>query len=352
MRILVTGGCGFIGANFLLKKVQQFSDSQFLNLDALTYAGNPLSLRDIESAPNYQFAHVDLADYESVRQIVSEFKPDVIVHFAAETHVDRSLKSPLSFLRSNVDGTTHLLEAARECWDGNYAGKVFMHVSTDEVYGELGHTGKFHEELPYRPSSPYSASKAASDHMVNAWFKSFGLPTKITNCSNNYGPLQFPEKLIPLMIRNASTGKPLPVYGDGSNVRDWLYVGDHVEAIWQVMEKGKLGETYCIGGESERTNLDVVKAICRSVSELMNQPMESLERLITFVTDRPGHDFRYAIDTSKIKSELGWQPTVTFEEGLHQTVKWYLENPGWIDSVTSGEYLRWVEEHYGATEHA
>ena len=347
MRILVTGGCGFIGANFLLQYVPSLPDAQFLNIDALTYAGNPLSLKSIAENPNYEFARINLADAESLSQAVTNFQPTHIVHFAAETHVDRSIKYPRDFLNSNIIGTFNLLEAARATWNEHYEGKVFHHVSTDEVYGELGDTGLFSEETPYSPNSPYSASKASSDHLVRAWHQTYGLPVKVTNCSNNYGPYQFPEKLIPVMSLNALAGKPLPVYGKGANIRDWLFVGDHAEAIFKVMTEGKVGETYNIGGNAERTNLDVVHGICAAVADITNQSVDQVKELITFVADRPGHDFRYAIDASKIKNDLGWQPRQSFEEGLHQTVKWYAENTEWIESVKSGDYLQWVESHYG-----
>lgn len=347
MRILVTGGCGFIGANFLNKYVPQLPDVQFLNLDALTYAGNPLSLQSIDDARNYDFRRVNLADFESTSHAVSEFQPTHIIHFAAETHVDRSIKYPRDFLNANIIGTFNLLEAARQTWGENFEGKVFHHVSTDEVFGELGETGLFSETTPYSPNSPYSASKASSDHMVRAWQHTYGLPVKITNCSNNYGPYQFPEKLIPLMSLNALAGKPLPVYGTGANIRDWLFVGDHCEAIFTVMTEGKIGETYNVGGNSERTNLQVVRALCTSVAELTNQPVEKVLQQITFVADRPGHDFRYAIDASKIQRDLGWQPSQTFEAGLHQTVKWYHENPQWVESIKSGDYQIWIDTHYG-----
>jgi len=347
MRILVTGGCGFIGANFLNKFVPQLPNVQFLNLDALTYAGNPLSLQSINDAPNYDFRRVNLADFESTSHAVSELQPTHIVHFAAETHVDRSIKYPRDFLNANIIGTFNLLEAARQTWGENFEGKVFHHVSTDEVFGELGETGLFSETTPYSPNSPYSASKASSDHMVRAWQHTYGLPVKITNCSNNYGPYQFPEKLIPLMSLNALAGKPLPVYGTGANIRDWLFVGDHCEAIFKVMTEGKIGETYNVGGNSERTNLQVVHALCESVADITNQSVEQVTSQITFVADRPGHDFRYAIDASKIQQDLGWQPSQTFEEGLHQTVKWYHENTEWVESIKSGDYQIWIDTHYG-----
>lgn len=346
MRILVTGGCGFIGANFLLRYVPGLPDSQFLNIDALTYAANPLSLAALEDLENYAFARVDLANAEATHQAVDSFDPTHIVHFAAETHVDRSIRYPRDFLNANIVGTFNLLEAARSKWGTDLDGKLFHHVSTDEVFGELGETGSFREDTPYSPNSPYSASKAASDHLVRAWHHTYGLPVKVTNCSNNYGPLQFPEKLIPVMALNALAGKPLPVYGKGANIRDWLYVGDHAEAIYTVMTEGRVGETYNIGGKAERTNIDVVRAICAAVAEITHQKVDTVESLITFVADRPGHDFRYAIDTSKIERELGWRPKQSFEEGLRQTVKWYADNPAWTESVRSGSYLKWIDEHY------
>lgn len=346
MRILVTGGCGFIGANFLLRYVPAMPDTQFLNLDSLTYAGNPLSLAPIEGRKNYSFSRVDLSNWEATHQSVESFRPSHIVHFAAETHVDRSIKYPRDFLNSNIVGTFNLLESARSVWGGSLDGNVFHHVSTDEVFGELGETGKFREDTPYSPNSPYSASKASSDHLVRAWHHTYGLPVKVTNCSNNYGPLQFPEKLIPVMALNALAGKPLPVYGKGENVRDWLFVGDHVEAIFEVMTRGAVGETYNVGGNAERTNMQVVKGICAAVADITHQKVDVLESLITSVPDRPGHDFRYAIDTTKIEDGLGWKPRMSFEDGLRQTVEWYASNPDWIESVKSGAYLRWIDEHY------
>jgi dTDP-glucose 4,6-dehydratase len=287
-----------------------------------------------------------LADAESTLGTVKQFDPTHIVHFAAETHVDRSIKYPRDFLNANIIGTFNLLEAARETWANHFEGRVFHHVSTDEVYGELGETGLFTEKTPYSPNSPYSASKASSDHMVRAWNHTYGLPTKITNCSNNYGPYQFPEKLIPVMSLNALAGKPLPVYGKGKNIRDWLYVRDHARAIFKVLTDGKIGETYNIGGNAERTNLDVVHGICAAVAELTNQPLDQIKELINFVPDRPGHDFRYAIDATKITTELGWLPEESFEQGLLETVRWYAQNSDWVEAVKSGEYLRWINEHY------
>ncbi len=347
MRILVTGGCGFIGANFLLRMVPEHPEVSFLNLDALTYAANPLNLAAIQAAPNYQLAQVDLADEIAVRQTVQSFQPTHVVHFAAETHVDRSIRDPRTTFRTNALGTFNLLESCRELWANHMDEKVFLHVSTDEVFGSLGAEGKFNESTRYAPSSPYSATKAASDHLVRAYHHTFGLPIRVTNCSNNYGPYQFPEKLIPLMTLNAAAGKPLPVYGDGSNVRDWLFVGDHVDAIIRVLTAGKNGETYTIGGHGERTNLQVVHAICDAVAAETNQKVESVRAQITYVTDRPGHDFRYAIDPTKIETELGWQPSIGFEQGLHQTVKWYLSHPEWVESVKTGAYQTWLQTQYG-----
>jgi dTDP-glucose 4,6-dehydratase len=326
--------------------VEEHPEHEFLNLDALTYAGNPLSVQ-VGGRPNYQFQRVDLADGAAVRQAVAAFSPDRVVHFAAESHVDRSIHGPAAFIRSNIEGTFHLLEACREAWSGGWEGKVFHHVSTDEVYGELGEQGAFSESSPYRPNSPYSASKAASDHLVRAWHKTYGFPAKITNCSNNYGPHQFPEKLIPLMIQNALEDKPLPVYGRGENVRDWLHVHDHCRAIWLVMSEGGIGETYLVGGASERMNIDVVRRIAGIVAEETGADPGQKEALITHVPDRPGHDFRYAIDFSKIQSELGWKPGFDFDEGLRQTVRWQIENQVWIESVRTGAYREWIDQNYG-----
>jgi len=344
MKILVTGGAGFIGANFLNLLVPRHSEHHFINLDKLTYAGNPLSLSAIERSSNYELKVVDIVDYEAVDAVFTEHAPELVVHFAAESHVDRSISGPAPFIKSNIEGTFNLLEACRKHWKPGEG--LFHHVSTDEVYGSLGDTGMFTETTRYDPSSPYSASKAASDHLVRAYNRTFGIPMKLTNCSNNYGPYQFPEKLIPLMILNAQERKPLPVYGEGLNVRDWLYVTDHCEAIWQVIQEGKVGETYNIGGHNEVRNIDVVTTICKVVAELTNSDAGELEGLITYVKDRPGHDMRYAIDAAKIKDDLGWVPKETFETGLRRTVKWYLDNTEWIETVRTGEYRNWIEKNY------
>ena len=351
MKILVTGGAGFIGANFLDLVVPRHPEHDFVNVDCLTYAANLMNLEALADAPNYAFERVDVADVEAVRALFELHQPDVVVHFAAESHVDRSILGPRDFLRTNVEGTFNLLEACRECWlegGGAREGVLFHHVSTDEVYGSLGDTGLFTESTPYDPSSPYSASKAASDHLVKAWHRTYGLPIKISNCSNNYGPRQFPEKLIPLMVLNAFDRKPLPVYGQGVNVRDWLFVEDHCEAIWTVIWRGKVGETYNVGGDSERRNIDVVHDICRIVADETGATEGELRDLVQFVDDRPGHDLRYAIDASKIQDELGWTPRETFDTGLRRTVRWYLDNQEWVEKVRSGEYRQWVDKNYGA----
>ncbi len=326
--VLVTGGSGFIGSAFLLRLAPQFPAIRFVNVDCLTYAANPASLKPLESHPNYAFRQVDIAEAELVEALFDQERPDWVVHFAAESHVDRSILGPGEFVRTNVVGTFNLLEAARTRWAAE--GHAFHHISTDEVFGSLGPTGKFDEATPYDPSSPYSASKAASDHLVNAYHRTYGLPTRITNCSNNYGPRQNPEKMIPTMILAAAEGRPLPVYGEGKNVRDWLFVDDHVDAIWSVATKGKNGETYCVGGDCERTNLDIVKDICAEVARHQDRPAAEILEQITFVEDRKGHDFRYAIDFSKIQRELGWSPKHSFQQGLRETIRWYLENPEWI----------------------
>ncbi|OQC51207.1 MAG: dTDP-glucose 4,6-dehydratase 2 [Deltaproteobacteria bacterium ADurb.Bin022] len=353
-KILVTGGCGFIGSNFVRHTLQHYPDFRIINLDKLTYAGNPGNLTDIEKNPRYRFVKGDIGDAVLVRQIFAEEQIDTVVHFAAESHVDRSITGPAEFVQTNIMGTFNLLEAAREHWlkDSADAAKKtcrFLHVSTDEVYGSLGETGAFQETTPYDPRSPYSASKASSDHLVSAYFHTYGLPTLITNCSNNYGPYQFPEKLIPLIINNALQGKSLPVYGDGKNVRDWLYVVDHCEAILTVLQKGKIGETYNIGGNSEKQNIEIVNLICDILDEKAG-PLPNGEKrrsLITYVKDRAGHDRRYAIDAAKIRTELGWSPSVNFADGMRRTVEWYLDHKAWIASVTDGSYREYYEKMYG-----
>ncbi|MFV8823305.1 dTDP-glucose 4,6-dehydratase [Thauera sp. WH-2] len=352
--ILVTGGAGFIGANFVLDWLKG-SDEPVLNLDALTYAGNLENLASLQNDPRHVFVHGDICDRTLLDRLFAEHAPRAIVHFAAESHVDRSIHGPGAFVRTNVEGTFTLLEAARAYWSGLPAnareGFRFLHVSTDEVYGSLGpYDPAFTETKTYEPNSPYSASKAASDHLVRAWHHTYGLPVLTTNCSNNYGPCQFPEKLIPLMIVNALTGKPLPVYGDGLNVRDWLYVGDHCSAIREVLARGRSGETYNIGGWNEMANIEIVRTVCGLLDALRPDPAGSRERLITHVTDRPGHDRRYAIDARKIERELGWRPAETFASGIRKTVEWYLDNPAWLANVQSGAYRDWVSRNYAARE--
>ena len=332
--ILVTGGCGFIGANFIKEILSLDKGIKIINLDALTYAGNMENLTDCLDNPNHNFVKADIRDIQAVSKIITEHSPDAILNFAAESHVDRSIDSPMEFFETNVGGTLNLLNAARE-----HGVKRFLQVSTDEVYGTLGDTGLFTEDTPLAPNSPYSASKTGADLFVRAYHETFGMDTIITRCSNNYGPYQFPEKLIPLMINNARHNKPLPVYGTGLNVRDWIHVRDHCTGIWAALTKGKAGEVYNFGGDSERTNLQVIKAIL----DILDKP----ESLIKFVKDRPGHDLRYAIDAFKAKRELGWEPTMDFEAGLKETVNWYLENSKWLDSVTSGEYQNYYQRHYG-----
>lgn len=350
--ILVTGGAGFIGANFVLSWVDAVC-TPVVNLDLLTYAGNATSLEALQGGELYRLAHGDICNAELVSSLLREHRPRAIVHFAAESHVDRSIVAPDAFVRTNVQGTFTLLEQAKAYWSGledeDKKKFRFLHVSTDEVYGTLGPDDPaFSETTPYAPNSPYAASKAASDHLVRAYHHTFGLPVLTTNCSNNYGPLQFPEKLIPLMILNALEGKPLPVYGDGANVRDWLFVGDHSAAIRTVLERGRVGETYNIGGNSERKNLDVVTTVCDLVDEMRpDAVIGSRRKLITFVKDRPGHDRRYAIDATKIARELGWSPAERFETGLRRTVRWYLDNPAWVENVRTGAYLHWIEQNYG-----
>lgn len=348
--ILVTGGAGFIGSNFILQRIEQGS-ARIINLDKLTYAGNLHNLSSIRDNRCYEFVHGDIADRALVRQLLEKQQPGAIVHFAAESHVDRSIRGPDDFIRTNVDGTFALLEEARSYWsslaEADRKKFRFLHVSTDEVYGSLGpNDPPFSETTKYAPNSPYAASKAASDHLVRAYHHTYGLPTLTTNCSNNYGRFQFPEKLIPLMILNAHNGKSLPVYGDGKNVRDWLYVEDHCTAIATVRQLGRPGETYNIGGWNERANIEIVETICDLVDELAPRGKGSRRELITFVKDRPGHDRRYAMDASKIERQLGWKPKETLESGLRKTVRWYLENEEWVRDVTSGGYRQWITTHY------
>jgi dTDP-glucose 4,6-dehydratase len=347
--ILVTGGAGFIGANFIryLFEKTDFSGT-IINLDKLTYAGNPLSLEDVVSkhtGKRYFFEKGDICDAEKVRSLFAKYPIDTIVHFAAESHVDRSIHGPGEFIKSNILGTFTLLEGVREFWAGR-DDVLFHHVSTDEVYGSLGDTGFFFETTAYDPRSPYSASKASSDHLVMAYHHTYGIPVTMSNCSNNYGPYQFPEKLIPVMIMNIKEEKPLPVYGDGKNIRDWLYVEDHNSAVWMIMQKGRTGETYNIGGENEWENIKLVHELCALMEKNTGKPAGYYTKLISFVKDRPGHDRRYAINCDKIKSELGWKQSVDFSEGLGLTVAWYLENQNWIDSIKSGDYLKWIEKNY------
>lgn len=345
-KIFITGGAGFIGSHVVRLFVTKYPEYRIINLDALTYAGNLENLRDIETQPNYIFEKIDLLDTKSLENLFSTYQPDGVIHLAAESHVDRSILSPMDFVYTNVVGTVNLLNAARSHWKGNYESKRFYHISTDEVYGALGETGLFTEETPYQPNSPYSASKAASDHFVRAYGETYHLPFVITNCSNNYGPNHFPEKLIPLFINNIIYNKPLPVYGDGLYTRDWLFVKDHALAIDLVYHKGNDGETYNVGGCNEWKNIDLVKLLCRLMDEKLERNSGTSEKLITYVKDRPGHDRRYAIDATKINKELGWMPSVTFEEGLSQTIDWYLQNTEWLNHVTSGAYQQYYQNQY------
>ena len=345
--ILITGGAGFIGSHVVRLFVKKYPDYRIVNLDLLTYAGNLENLKDVERKPNYTFVKADICDYERMVEIFREYEIDGVIHLAAESHVDRSIKDPFTFARTNVMGTLSLLQAAKVCWKGNYDGKLFYHISTDEVYGALEFNDElFTEHTPYSPHSPYSASKASSDHFVRAYHDTYGMPTIVTNCSNNYGPYQFPEKLIPLFINNIRNGKPLPVYGKGENVRDWLYVEDHARAIDTIFHNGKVAETYNIGGFNEWRNIDLIKVLIKVVDSQLGNPEGHSLGLISYVTDRPGHDARYAIDSRKLQRELGWEPSLQFEEGIEKTVRWYLENQNWLDNITSGAYERYYEEQY------
>jgi dTDP-glucose 4,6-dehydratase len=344
--IIITGGAGFIGSHVVRLFVTKYPEYKIINLDALTYAGNLENLRDIEKSPNYIFERVNILDMEGLKTLFANYHPDAVIHLAAESHVDRSILSPLDFVFTNVIGTVNLLNTAKDSWKGNYEGKRFYHVSTDEVYGALGSTGFFTEDTKYDPHSPYSASKASSDHFVRAYHDTYGLPVVVSNCSNNYGPNHFPEKLIPLFINNIITKKPLPVYGDGLYTRDWLFVKDHAVAIDLVFHKGTNGDTYNIGGFNEWTNIALVKLLCKLMDEKLGNPPGTSEELIAYVKDRPGHDRRYAIDATKINKELGWMPSVTFEEGLSKTITWYLENSEWLNHVTSGKYQEYYKMQY------
>ncbi|HQW12310.1 MAG TPA: dTDP-glucose 4,6-dehydratase [Saprospiraceae bacterium] len=345
--ILITGGAGFIGSHVVRLFVNKYPEYKIINLDALTYAGNLENIKDIEQAPNYVFVRADIRDINVMRQLFGQHEITDVIHLAAESHVDRSIEDPFVFIETNVMGTVNLLQAAREHWNGEWADRRFYHVSTDEVYGALGDEGLFTEETKYDPHSPYSASKASSDHFVRAYGDTYGLPVIISNCSNNYGPFHFPEKLIPLFINNIINKKSLPVYGDGLYTRDWLYVKDHAAAIDLVFHQGRVHDTYNIGGFNEWKNIDLIKLLCAQMDEKLGREAGESAQLITHIRDRPGHDRRYAIDASKISSELGWNPSVTFEEGLSQTIDWYLNNDEWLSHVTSGEYLKYYEEMYG-----
>lgn len=344
--ILVTGGAGFIGSHVVRLFVNKYPNYKIVNGDALTYAGNLENLKDVQDKPNYAFAKVDITDEAGVEELFSQYHFDAVIHLAAESHVDRSILDPLAFVKTNVLGTAILLNACRKYWNGNYDGKLFYHVSTDEVYGSLGETGFFTEETPYDPHSPYSASKAASDHFVMAYHDTYGVPVVMSNCSNNYGSHHFPEKLIPLMINNIKNNKPLPVYGKGENVRDWLFVEDHARAIDTIFHNGKLGQSYNVGGFNEWKNIDLVHLLCSIMDKKLGRAAGESAKLITYVKDRAGHDLRYAIDATKLNKELGWSPSLQFEEGLEKTVDWYLSNEEWINHVTSGDYQKYYDTQY------
>ena len=345
-KILVTGGSGFIGSHVVRLLVNKYPDYLIVNLDKLTYAGNPENLLDVENKSNYKFVKMDITDEAGVFNLFEEYQFDGVIHLAAESHVDRSISNPNEFIHTNIVGTLNLLNASRNIWGNEFKNKIFYHISTDEVYGSLGDEGFFLETTPYDPRSPYSASKASSDHIVRAYYHTFGLPIKISNCSNNYGSHQFPEKLIPLIINNIKNEKPLPVYGKGENIRDWLWVEDHAKAIDDVFHKGEIGETYNIGGHNEWKNIDLIHLLCDIMDQKLGNSIGKSRELITFVKDRAGHDMRYAIDATKIKNKLGWIPSVTFEQGLKSTVEWYLENQKWMKNVTSGSYLEYYNEQY------
>ncbi len=344
--LLVTGGAGFIGSHLVRLLVNKYPDKKIINVDKLTYAGNLENLKDIENKGNYTFIKADICDEAAIKKIFADYKIDGVIHLAAESHVDRSITNPFEFATTNVMGTLVLLQTAKESWKENFANKLFYHVSTDEVYGSLEKTGFFVEETPYDPKSPYSASKASSDHFVRAYANTYGLPITISNCSNNYGPNQFPEKLLPLFINNIRNNKPLPVYGKGENIRDWLFVIDHAVAIDTIFFSGKIGETYNIGGFNEWKNIDLIHLLCKIMDKKLGRAEGESAKLITYVTDRAGHDLRYAIDSSKLKNELGWQPSLQFEEGLGKTVDWYLANEEWLENVTSGDYQKYYSQMY------
>jgi len=346
--ILVTGGAGFIGSHVVRRLVNRYPNYQIINLDSLTYAGNLENLTDIEKLPNYKFVKVDITDADAVERVFSDFNIDGVIHLAAESHVDRSITDPMAFIKTNILGTVVLLNAARKQWANNFDGKRFYHISTDEVYGSLGKEGMFVETTAYDPRSPYSASKASSDHIVRAYFHTYKLPVVISNCSNNYGPNQFPEKLIPLAINNIKNNKTIPIYGKGENVRDWLYVEDHASAIDTIFHKGATGETYNVGGNNEWMNIELIKLLCQVMDEKLGREDGTSEKLITYVTDRAGHDLRYAIDSSKLKNDLGWEPSVQFPQGLAKTVDWYLANQKWLNDIISGDYAKYYQEMYGS----
>jgi dTDP-glucose 4,6-dehydratase len=346
-KILITGGAGFIGSHVVRLFVNRYPDYQICNVDLLTYAGNLENLADVENQPNYRFIRADITDPQAMQQVFQEVRPDAVIHLAAESHVDRSIKDPMAFIYTNVVGTVNLLNAAKELWQDNHDDHLFYHVSTDEVYGSLDHGGYFTETTPYDPKSPYSASKASSDHFVRAYHNTYGLPVVVSNCSNNYGPNHFPEKLIPLCIHNIKNKRPLPVYGKGENVRDWLYVEDHARAIDVIFHRGTVGDTYNIGGFNEWKNIDIVRLLCQTMDRKLGRESGTSEQLITFVKDRAGHDLRYAIDATKLTNELGWKPSLQFEEGIEKTIDWYLANEAWLNNVTSGQYQKYYDEQYG-----